>query len=115
MHGSLAPPPRPEQKPKLAEAAVPLTSLDLSHELYLQYLKAKKMLTDAGNEPLNQKAQTLNSIVSVLGVIAKLRTELYNSERLKKLESCLIETLLEYPELHEAFMERYERELQGVR
>lgn len=111
MHGSLAPL-RREELPNPPTQA--LATLDLSAELYAQYVKAKNLLTESSSEPLNQKAQTLNSIVSVLAVIAKIRTELYNAERLKKLESCLIEALLEFPALQEAFMERYERELLRV-
>lgn len=104
-------------KPKVA-GSVPkllptprLADLDLAEELYQQYIQAKQMLEDADKDPLNQKAQTTNSIIGILDRIAKIRTELYNAEKLKKLESCLLTTLKEFPELSERFLELYEEEL----
>jgi hypothetical protein len=102
-------PPEPE-KPKLLLPVVPLENLDLAAELYTQYISTKQMLSDAVDEPLNQRAQTVNSIVNILDRITKIRTEIYNAEKLKKLEAALLTTLKEFPELSERFLELYEEE-----
>jgi len=90
---------------------IPLEDLNLADELYAQYVKAKQLLEDADKEPLNQKAQTMNSIVNILGHITKIRTDIYNAEKLKRLESALLTTLKEFPELSDRFLELYEEEV----
>lgn len=109
IRGRSKPPEKPKE-PKLLIQVVPLEDLDLSAELYKQYTDAKQMLSDASDEPLNQRAQTVNSIVNILDRITKIRTEIYNAEKLKKLESALLTTLKEFPGLSERFLELYEEE-----
>lgn len=109
IRGRSRPKEEPE-KPKLLLPVIPLEDLDLSSELYKQYIDAKQMLSDATDEPLNQRAQTVNSIVNILDRITKIRTEIYNAEKLKKLESALLTTLKEFPELSDRFLELYEEE-----
>ncbi len=90
--------------------------LDAQQELLDQYNTAKRLLSDAEYSeeiPLNQKAQALNTISTILGNIIKSRTELYNSERLRLLEATLLEVLQEFPELASAFMPLYETRLKG--
>lgn len=115
MHASLAPKP-PSNLPNGAGILVRaprqnLEELDLSEELYKQYVKVKDMFDAAPNEPLNQRAQTINSIVAVLGRITQIRTELYSAERLKKMEECLIRTLKLFPDISESFLAAYEEAL----
>lgn len=107
MHASLAPRSKVEN-PSATYDCVKLVDLDLSKELYEQYVYVKQMLTDADDEPLNQRAQTVNAVVGVLARITTIRTELYSAERLKKLESCLVATLKEFPEMQAHFMAAYE-------
>ena len=116
MRVSLAPLPlkdKPVERPQEDEdivfsPVVALEELDLSTELYSHYVAAKRMFEASKNEPLNQRAQTMNSVVAVLSRIARIRTELFNSERMKKIEECLIETLKDFPEVSTAFLAAYE-------
>jgi predicted O-linked N-acetylglucosamine transferase (SPINDLY family) len=118
MHASLAPQTKFEQaaetKPLVLSKVVPLEDIDLSDELYGHYVAAKHMFEASANEPLNQRAQTINTVTAVLGRIAAIRTELYNSERIKKLEECLIRVLKDFPEVQTAFMDAYEEALNAV-
>lgn len=105
--------PQPVQAPK-AEVVYKLADLDLESELMLQFSTAKRLLAAAELDdgvPLNQKAQASNSITSVLATISKIRTELHSAERLKTLESTLIATLKEFPELNAAFLAAYTKAL----
>lgn len=112
---SLAPPPKVEKYvPPVVEDTRKLADIDLSDELFLQYIATKKLLAEASVDesvPLNQKAQTTNSIVSILEKMARLRLDLYNAERLKTLETVLLAVLKDHPVLQEAFMQQYEAAL----
>ena len=93
-----------------------LAELDLDHELLEQYKNAKALLEDIKDDDdiaPNQKAQTLNSISSILSNIIKTQSVLHNVERLKMLESTLIETLQkpEFEKLKESFLQAYEKAL----
>lgn len=94
---------------------VDIETLDLDSELVKVYAKAQKLLdTIVGSVdvPANQQAQVFNSVVTMLDRLAKMRTDVYNAERLRKLEQSLIRTLQAYPqELQEAFLRDYERSL----
>lgn len=96
-------------------ADVDIETLDLDSELVKVYAKAQKLLdTIVGSVdvPANQQAQVFNSVVTMLDRLAKMRTDVYNAERLRKLEQSLIRTLQAYPqELQEAFLRDYERSL----
>lgn len=110
----------PDSGQKLPEtdefaADVDIETLDLDSELVKVYAKAQKLLdTIVGSVdvPANQQAQVFNSVVTMLDRLAKMRTDVYNAERLRKLEQSLIRTLQAYPqELQEAFLRDYERSL----
>lgn len=95
-----------------------LKDLDLAHELVLQLKIAQKLqeetLADM-DTPANQKSQVLNAVAGAIQAISKLQVELYDSERLKRIEACLIETVgILDPADQEAFFERYERALERV-
>ena len=91
-----------------------LKDLDLEVELLAQYKKAQTLLDDADKEPLNQKAQTLNSITLILQAIIKSQQDLYNIERLKTLENTLIKVLQDFPEIKHQFLDAYEKELKKL-
>lgn len=91
-----------------------LKDLDLEVELLAQYKKAQALLDDADKEPLNQKAQTLNSITLILQTIIKSQQDLYNIERLKTLENTLIKVLQDFPEIKHQFLDAYEKELKKL-
>ena len=89
-----------------------LREINLARELVLQ-LQANQELQNrclaSADTPANQVAQTMNSTAAVLQQLIRLQTEVHNSERLKKIEQKLIETLNTLPsEVQEAFLETYE-------
>jgi hypothetical protein len=116
--------PQTQTLPQTAQAtskiqASTLAELDLDHELLEQYKNAKALLEDIKDDDdiaPNQKAQTLNSISSILSNIIKTQSELHNVERLKMLESTLIETLQkpEFEKLKESFLQAYEKALKAL-
>lgn len=89
-----------------------LKDLDMEKELLQQYNLTKRFLSDViGDEsiPANQKAQVINSCTSILKELTATQTDLYNAERLKKMESALIQCLKELPkEAQQVFMQQYE-------
>ena len=106
---------RPAYSEPAVPAFVPVTAINLEDELLAQYNRAQQLLHDASYNqgiPLNQKAQALNSATAILAALTKSQSELYSSERFKKIENILIDTLKEFTELSEAFMARY-REVLG--
>lgn len=92
-----------------------IRDIDLSSELVLQFQATQELQNEVVRDaetPANQKAQTLNATAAVLGQIAKLQTEIYTSERLKKIEAKLIEALNTLPaETQEAFLLVYQEVL----
>lgn len=88
-----------------------LEKIDLSSELALQFKQAKSLYADILDDEdvaANQKAQVLNSCTTIIATITKTQTELYNAERLKKLESAMLKALKTLPLTEqEAFMDLY--------
>jgi hypothetical protein len=88
-----------------------LKDINLAEELALQFKQAKALYTEISNDPdtaANQKAQVINSVSSILATITKAQAELYNAERLKKLEAATLKALRTLPlPQQEAFMELY--------
>lgn len=91
-----------------------LKDLNLEAELLSQYEKAQDLLRFSDDEPLNQRAQTLNAITNILQAIIKSQQDLYNVERLKSLENALITTLQGFPDIKHQFLEAYEKELKKI-
>jgi hypothetical protein len=107
----------PSSPDRLASTYTPLTdrTLNLENELLAQYNTAKKLIHDAEyaeDVPLNQKAQAVNSATAVLGALIKSQSELYNLERVKKIEAVLLRTLQSFPDMQEAFMRDYSAALE---
>lgn len=96
-----------------------LNDLNLEKELVLQLLTVQKLQREVLAEadiPANQKAQTVNAVAANLATLAKLQTEVYTSERLKKVEQVLIEALQTLPtSAQEEFLAHYERVVGGKR
>lgn len=90
-----------------------ISELNIEQELLDNYNDAQDILTnlDPLVTPANQQAQAMNTINGILKDIIKMRTDLYNAERIKKIEASIIYTLKQFPELHEAFLTEYERAL----
>ena len=99
-------------------AALParsLKDLDLSQELVFQVLAlqaAQQKALGDDDTPTNQVAQAMNALSAALTTLVKLQSDVYTSERLKKIEHTLIETLEKLPaEAKEAFLAAYEEGL----
>ena len=93
---------------------VPITAeqLNLEDEILSQYNAARKLYHDSSYDlevPVNQKAQVLNSISAIIATLVKSQQDLYNMERIKKIESILLATLKRHPELQQDFMQDYKR------
>ena len=108
----LPPPPTPAKPPTTLLSS--LDELDLSQELLQVYNKAKLLLSEAEYDesiPLNQKVQAVNSIAAILQTIAKTQETLHNTQTITKIESVLINTLKNFPEIREEFLAAYEAAL----
>ena len=95
-----------------------LKSLNLDSELYAAYARAKnyRAIVQADEEiPPNQVAQVMNTLTAILDKIVKLQTELYNAERVKKLEAAMIQAIkLAPPESQQVFLEQYQTLLKAA-
>ena len=89
-----------------------LMDVNLESELVRQLTVAKRLQSETlgdTNCPANQKSQVLNAAAAAISALAKLQVEVYSSERLKKIEQILIDTLNTLPaEAQAAFIDRYE-------
>lgn len=95
-----------------------LKDLDLAQELVLQVQALQalqtRVMNDAGETPVNQIAQVANSLSAALGNLIKVQSDVYTSERLKAIESVLIEAVKTLPnDAQEAFFGEYERALKA--
>lgn len=103
------PPPPPQTQ--LTE----LKQLNLDGELLTNYEAAKSYLEEIryDSEVMpNQVAQVMNTINSILKEIVKMQTELYDAERVKKMELALIETMkAQTADVQRMFFELYEQNL----
>ena len=98
--------------------ATTLNDLDLDKELLDQYKAAKEVFDDVKNDDsiaVNQKAQVINTITSILQSIVKVQQELHNVEKMKLIENILIETLQKHEALKETFLQDYEIALRKLK
>ena len=99
----------------LPPPTAPVTSFDklnFQDELLDQYIKAKKLRDTLDTDPeatLAGKAAVYNSVSTIIERLTKLKTDIYNAERLKALENTLIECLQETDQaLTDKFLALYE-------
>jgi len=93
-----------------------LKDLDLEHELVLQVqslqVLQRRVMDDMSGTPANQIAQCASSLSSALMNLVKMQSDLHTSERLKKIESILIECVKTLPvKTQTAFFDAYEKAL----
>jgi hypothetical protein len=92
-----------------------LADVDLNRELVLQMLQTQKLQRDVLEDedtPANQRAQVANAVAAIINNLVKLQSEVYTSERIKKIEQALIQTLQTLPsEAQRAFFVEYEKAL----
>lgn len=120
----LNPPPSiygPDGKPRLPQSAGSsnaLDSLDVASELATAYQHAKRLAEAAEFDletPLNQKAQIVNSLNTLLASITRSRSEIYSAERNRAMEAALLNTLKKYPEVQKDFMAGYKVALEKLK
>lgn len=104
----------PNEEETYIPAYVPVTAeqLNLEGEILQQYNAAKKLYHDSSFDlgiPLNQKAQVLNAISAIISALVKSKQDLYNMDRIKRIESILLSTLKRHPELQKDFMVDYKK------
>lgn len=102
----------------LIEARLPPVSLrdvDLERELGLQVLALKELQARVLGDfstAANQKAQVANSLSAALANLVKVQDNVYTAERLKKIESLLLDAVQELPAQEmQTFLDEYERAL----
>jgi uncharacterized protein (UPF0147 family) len=81
-------------------AATPIIStlqeLNIEDALLTQYNNASELLAQVLHDegtPANQRAQCINAVSTILVQITKSQSDLYNAERVKKLELAMIEAI----------------------
>ena len=102
--------------PKSADS-VELKDIDIGVELEHAFRIAKTLLDSCVNDsetPLNQKAQIISALNTILAAMTKQRTDIYSAERVRTLESVLLKVLKRHPELAAAFLADYKTELEKV-
>lgn len=96
-----------------------LGSINISDELMEQYKVIKRMLHDSANDdeiPLNQRASIANSCTTLLGQLVKMQADVWNADRLKKMEGAVFAAFKqldkdERVELGAKFLEIYRKSL----
>jgi hypothetical protein len=92
---------------------VDLASLNIEQEIITQLQTAKILQTSVMDDdavPANQRAQTVNTVSSILIQLVKTQTDLYNAERIKELEAAIVQAMRDTSdEVKDQFFERYER------
>ena len=90
-----------------------LESITISEELATLFHSGKTLLDSVLTDPevpANQRAQVLNSVSGIIEKITKLRTDLYNAERIRNIEHTLLRVMTDQPpEVKEAFMAEYDK------
>jgi hypothetical protein len=95
-----------------------LKDIDLEQELVLQLLSVQALQRRVLNAPAdadipaNQMAQVTNAVQAALENLTKLQSNVFKSERLKRIEQILLEVIVELPhEAQEKFLSAYEKRL----
>lgn len=92
-----------------------LTQINLVKELLLQLHRGKALqekASSANDAPLNQRAQVQNSLGNAIKDLAKIQSELYSSERIKRIQSAVIKVVKTLPKpQQDHFFELLEYEL----
>lgn len=92
-----------------------ITEVNLVKETLLQIRRAKELQEKASTDkgvPMNQRAQVQNSLGNMLVQLGKMQSELFNSERIKRIQQATIKVVKRMPkEYQDQFFELLEHEL----
>lgn len=90
-------------------------SINLVGETVRLFRQTRKLLSKVLSDtktPVNQQAQVANTLGTLLKGLSTQQTDLYNAERLKRLEAVVIQIVREVlPQQQDEFMRRYEEEV----
>jgi hypothetical protein len=103
--------PKPKLRPKKRRSAEAeqFSDIDLEVELMQQYNRTRELLQDARSEAkFSELASLTNTLTTILVQLIKLKTDVYNAERIKRAEEATVEALAKFPlEVRLAFLEAY--------
>jgi F0F1-type ATP synthase delta subunit len=89
-----------------------LADLNLEEELLSQYTVTKQLLSQVVEDPetpANQKAQVINSLLSITNQLVKMQTELHTAERVKAIEAACVKAVRTLDQAaQKEFFKRYE-------
>lgn len=95
-----------------------LKDLNLEEELVIQLQLVQQLQRETAEDmdaSPTQKASTAGQVASTLVSLAKLQSDIYKSERLKRIEQVLIDCITKLPmEAQREFVAGYEKLLEGV-
>jgi hypothetical protein len=88
-----------------------LKEVNLAHKLAVSLKQAEAMYAEGGDKlsgiPYNQRVQGQNSLATILLQLGKHQAKVYDSEQNKRMESALMKTLQGFPDIRDAFLQRY--------
>ena len=77
-----------------------LAGIDLTAELLGTYRDVQQMLTqESSTAPLNQRAQTVNTLTSILKQLAELQRSHFSASRLQAFEKAFLALATAHPEI----------------
>lgn len=88
-----------------------IEDLDLKGELLKQFYDLQDLIGKNQRAPLNQQAQIANVLGTITSRIIANQQALHDIEKVKLIESVLIEVLQGFPDVRNAFIDKYEQEL----
>lgn len=91
-----------------------IEDLDLKGELLKQFYDLQDLIGKNQRAPLNQQAQIANVLGTITSRIIANQQALHDIEKVKLIESVLIEVLQGFPDVRNAFIDKYEQELQNA-
>lgn len=95
-----------------------LKDMNVEMEMVLQFMALQALQTRVINDddvPANQQAQVANSLSASISTLAKLQNEVYTSERIKRIEGILVDTINTLPdEQRDQFLDEYEAALHAA-
>ncbi len=91
-----------------------IEDVDLSNELLKQFYDLQDLILKNAKAPLNQQAQIAGVLATVTARIIQNQKDLHDIEKVKLIESVLIEVLQEFPSIRAEFLDRYQQELENA-
>lgn len=95
-----------------------LETIDLLGETVRLFRQTRRLLSKVlvnTATPINQQAQVVATLGTLLKTLSQQQTDLYDAERLKRLEAVVIRLVRDLaPELQDRFVAEYEREVQLI-